>query len=172
MGRNNKANIDLLKAARDEYDECNPGGTLAGRTPSRPISRTSAASSTLIDPNCAAREILTAVRMSPSVDQPAQPTTPLIDQFTTFTEDLDHCPSDDGRNLGHGDTCKPRTDTNKYEAIDEGCDIGVMETAGDYSVRLSQIEFNYEPLEEPLIPPTNMYNGPDPYLRRGVYKKN
>lgn len=49
-----------------------------------------------------------------------------------------------------------------------------MEMDGQYNVdNLAETTFHYEELEEgeELQPPTNMYNGPGPCLRRGVSRR-
>mmetsp|Transcript_24708 Transcript_24708/g.51692 ORF Transcript_24708/g.51692 Transcript_24708/m.51692 type:complete len:209 (+) Transcript_24708:485-1111(+) len=50
---------------------------------------------------------------------------------------------------------------------DSGYDVNDMEMDGQYLGDLARNNFCYEHLDKELEPPTNIYNGPGPCLRRG-----
>lgn len=79
--------------------------------------------------------------------------------------------SEDGSEIGEGDTFFPIGNSAEENVIDDGHNGEEMEMDGEYLDYLSQMTFNYEELNQELVPPSNMYNGDGPCLRRGVAKR-
>ena len=72
-----------------------------------------------------------------------------------------------------GDTYQPPGDRYDDVLIDEGYDSTEMEMDGEpsYSALMSNIAFDYQELEEPLVPPVDMYDGDGPCIREHFARK-
>lgn len=55
--------------------------------------------------------------------------------------------------------------------VNDICNPNCMEDDGNYDDFLSGLLFKYEPLENRLSPPVNMYNGNGPCICFGVARK-
>lgn len=110
----------------------------------------------------------TELRMSPGtrIDTTIVPP---VDNTQQYTE---HSSSDDGSEFAVGDTYYPILTNNNEDIEDsEDYDPEFMEMDGNYSTLLKNVTFQYEALENELQPPSNLYNGSGPCLRRGIGKK-
>ena len=69
--------------------------------------------------------------------------------------------------MGENNMYLPRDDTE--DAVKDGYELAFMETNGVFS-NLKNIQFNYEykPLEAPLIPPANVYDRSGPCLKPDI----
>ena len=152
----------LLEEARRAYDAAHPNQQAAsGRSQlSHPASSPS-------DPHRDIQRGLTGIRMSPILD-PSDRRSPPTDPSVLYREDSG---SEDGSEIGEGDTYFPIGDSVEENVVDDGYNVEEMEMDGEYLDYLSQMTFNYEELDEELVPPSDMYNGDGPCLRRGVAKR-
>ena len=152
----------MLDEARRAYDAAHPNQqATSGR------SRSSQPASSPSDPHREIQRGLTSVRMSPVLD-PSDRRSPPTDPDILYREDSG---SEDGSEIGEGDTYFPIGDSAEENMVDDGCDVEEMEMDGEYLDYLSQMTFNYEELDQELVPPSDMYDGNGPSLRRGVAKR-
>ena len=183
--KSSKSDMVVLKAARDAYDIKHPSKKkpLGNK---KPAPKRKQAVDVIIP--SASLKSLTSLRMNPSpssgvnnVDHiPRGSNTvsrqtvwrrkkkrePPVDLNQMYMEDSD---SDDGSDMEAGDTYLPIADDTDNVA-DSSYNPSYMETDGRYDL-LGNVEFNYEPLEHPLDPPTNMYNGWGPCLKKGISRR-
>ena len=126
--KTDKTSFDMLKAARNAFDEKYPDHT---PTKSKSKAPASLASLTPPDPRRVSQQSLTGVHMSPVLDPVDRSQPPPTDPDNAYEEDS---ASDDGSDVGQGDTYFPRTDTDDDDdnLPDANYDPQFMEMDGTY----------------------------------------